>query len=198
MDNKKYLLRARFDKAKERPTHPLISFAHKMKITKDKREIEFKNRLSPDEIKKEIKKHYKEKSGKIEYFGEILYYEWYENGNLFYKFDIDGNIIESTKFISPEFQKMYNKMFEIVKKVVNEIDPFNIVWVDENEYEPEIRDLAIILTGENLSKEEIFQHTKNIFEYWFYKKRKNIPKYREIAKKIYTETIKADNGNQNK
>jgi len=89
-----YLLRARFNEKAETPQGPLIAHAHKMKITKSKREVEFDKQLSIEEIQQEIKKHFKKSSGKVEYFGDILYYEFYKDGNLLYKFDTDGNLIE--------------------------------------------------------------------------------------------------------
>jgi hypothetical protein len=195
-----YKLKARFSELSEIPKHPLISHAHKMGVTKNKREIEFDNKLSVDKIKIEIKKHYEENSGKIEFFGKILYYEWYENGNLFYKFDINGNVTESTKFTSPEFKEIYNRTFEIVKKSMNEIDPFNKAWANENIYESEIEKLSNWIAGEDFDKEEIFKAIKIVFDspHFNYQKKVNIPKYQEIAKKIYNKITKEDNGNKNK
>jgi hypothetical protein len=195
-----YKLRARFTELSEIPKHPLISHAYKMKETQNKREVEFKNRLSLDEIKTEIKKHYKENSGEVEYFGEILYYEWYENGNFFYKFDIEGNVTESTKFTSPEFKEIYSETFDIVKKAMNEIDPFNKAWANENIYESEIEKLSNWIANENFDKEEIFKAIKIVFNspHFNYKKNENIPKYKKIAEKIHNEIIKAYNGNKNK
>ena len=73
-----------------------------MKNTRKEREMEFNYNLSLDEIKQKIKKHYKEHNGEINFFGDILYYEFYENGNLLYKFDVEGNIIQTEKFLDPE------------------------------------------------------------------------------------------------
>jgi len=180
-----YLLRARFNKIAETPQGPLISYAHKMKTTKSKREIEFDKKLSIEEIQKEIKKHFKKNDGKVKGFGEILYYDFYEDGNLLYKFDTEGNLIESTKFLDPEYKKEYYRIYEIVKKAVDEVDPFNIAWVDENEYEPEIKDLSDKLVGQNLTKKQIARKTRKVFEKWFYEKEENLPKYEEIGDRIF-------------
>jgi len=180
-----YLLRARFNERAERPAGPLIAHAHKMKTTKSKREIEFDKKSSIEEIQKEIKKHFKKSKGKVKYFGEILYYEFYEEGNLLYKFDTEENLIESTKFLDPEYKKEYYRIYEIVKKAVDEVDPFNIAWVDENEYEPEIKDLSDKLIGQNLTKKQIARKTRKVFEKWFYKKEENLSKYEEIGDRIF-------------
>jgi hypothetical protein len=76
--------------------------------------------------------------------------------------------------------------YYILKEIINKIDPFNIVWIDEDEYEPEILDLIKSLKKyKNLNKEIIFIETKKVFEKWFYKKDENEKKYYEIAKNIY-------------
>jgi len=180
-----YLLRARFNKVAETPQGPLISYAYKMKTTKSKREVEFDKKLSIEEIQKEIKKHFKKNDGKVEYFGEILYYEFYEDGNLLYIFDTEGNLIESTKFLDPEYKKEYYRIYGIVKKAVDEVDPFNIAWVDENEYEPEIKDLSDKLVGQKLTKKQIARKTRKVFEKWFYEKEENLTKYEEIGDRIF-------------
>ena len=182
-----YLLRARFNKVAETPQGPLISYAQKMKITKSKREIEFDKKLSIKEIQKEIKKHFKKNDGKIECFGDILYYEFYEEGKLLHMFDTNANEIESIKFLDAEYKKEYDKIYKIVKKAVNEIDPFNVAWVDENEYDPEIKDLSDKLVGENLTKKQIARKTRKVFEKWFYRKEENLPKYEEIGDRIFEE-----------
>jgi len=180
-----YLLRARFNEIAERPAGPLIAHAQKMKATKSQREIEFDKKLSIEEIQKEIKKHFKNSDGKVELFGNILYYDFYEDGNLLYKFDTEGNLIESTKFLNSEYKKEYYRIYEIVKKAVDEVDPFNIAWVDENEYEPEIKDLSDKLIGQNLTKKQIARKTRKVFEKWFYEKDENLPKYEEIGDRIF-------------
>lgn len=107
----------------------------------------------------------KKNNRKIERFGKILYYKWYENENLFYKFDINGNLIESTKFASPEFKKIFNKIFKITKKTINEIDPFNLSWINKNIYNNEIKKLSkYIATDEKINQKEIFKAIKKIFD----------------------------------
>jgi len=180
-----YLLRARFNERAERPAGPLIAHAQKMKVTKSKREVEFDKKLSIEEIQKEIKKYFKNSDGKVKGFGDILYYDFYEDGNLLYKFDTEGNLIESTKFLDPKYKKEYYRIYEIVKKAVDEVDPFNIAWVDENEYEPEIKDLSNKLVGQKLTQKQIARKIKKVFEKWFYEKEENLPKYEEIGKRIF-------------
>ena len=182
-----YLLRARFNERAERPAGPLIAHAQKMKATKSKREIDFDKKLSIEEIQQEIKKHFKNNNGQIKGFGNILYYEFYENSHLLYKFDTEGNLIESTKFLDPEYKKEYYRIYGIVKKAVDEVDPFNIAWVDENEYEPEIKDLSDKLVGQKLTKKQIARKTRKVFEKWFWKKEENLPKYEEIGDRIFEE-----------
>jgi hypothetical protein len=179
-----YILRAKFDKKL------FIPFAYKI-IAKDKIEIKFKNKLAFDEIKREIKNHYEKNNGEIEPFGKILYYEWYEDENLFYKFDINGNLIESTKFASPEFKEIYNKIFKIIKKAINEIDPFNLSWINKNIYNNEIKKLSKYIANEKFDQEEIFKAIKKVFDTpkFNYKKNENSSKYKEIAKKIHNEIL---------
>ena len=193
MKTKEYILRARFAKSAETPMGPLISHAYKMKDTKKEREVKFNYNLSVDEIKQEIKKHYKEHNGKIKFFGDILYYEFYENGNILYKFDIEGNVIQTEKFLDPEYKKIYYEYYEIIEKIINEVDPFNIAWVAEDEYEPEIKDLTEKMIGKTLNKKRIFKRTKKVFDNWFYEKEENIPKYWEIAQKLFNELKKIEN-----
>ena len=186
MENK-YKLRARFSKSAETPIGPLISYIYKMKDTRKEREMEFNHNLSLDEIKQKIKKHYKDHNGEINFFGDILYYEFYENGNILYTFDVEGNIIQTEKFLDSEYKKNYYEYYKIIEKIINEVDPFNIAWVAEDEYEPEIKDLAEKMIGKSLNKKGIFKITKKVFDSWFYEKEENIPKYWEIAQKIFDE-----------
>lgn len=48
-----------------------------------------------------------------------------------------------------EFEEDYIELFNRIKEIVNEVDPFGIAYIDNNddEYEPEIRDLTIRLIG---------------------------------------------------
>jgi len=75
-------------------------------------------------------------------------------------------------FLDPEYKKEYYRIYEIVKKVVNEINPFNIVWVDKNEYESEIKDWSNKLIGQNLTKKQIARKVRKVFEKWFYEKKR--------------------------
>ena len=93
-----YKLIARFSKIDETPKGPLIAHAKKMEVTKNKREIKFDKKPSNSQIKKEIQKHFEKHNGKIEYFGDILYYEFYDGEKFFY-FDTKGNPLQSTKFL---------------------------------------------------------------------------------------------------
>ena len=205
-----YRLKARFNDLNETPTYPLISFGLKLHKTKGDREIFLKNLPSKEELKDIIKKHYKKHNGKIDKFGKVRYYELYKGDNLLYELDICGNIIKNYKFLDliidfylnkhnnskeflkkeliciQEFEEDYIELFDKIKRIVNEVDPFNIAYIyDDNEYEPEVRDLTIRLIGKNLNKTKIFKKTKAVFEEWFYKSEDKIEKYWQIADKIF-------------
>jgi len=187
-----YKLRARFSERAEAPQHPLIAHAKKMEVTKKDREIVFSKKPMPCRLKEEIKKHFEKHNGKIELFGDILYYEFYDNGTVSY-FDTEGNPLESPKFLDEEYKKTFFECLEVVKKAINEVDPFDIAWVDENEYMPEIKDLTFKLAGKSLNKKTIFNKTKQVFDRWFSEKEENIPKYWEIAEIIYKNCKRKNN-----
>jgi hypothetical protein len=205
-----YRLKAGFNTLNETPTYPLISFGLKLHKTKEDREIFLKSLPSKEKLKNIIKKHYKKHNGKINGFGKIQYYELYKDDNLLYKLDICGNIIKNYKFLDliidfylskhnnskeflkkeliciQDFEEDYIELFDKIKRIVNEVDPFNIAYIyDDNEYEPEVRDLTIRLIGKNLNKIKIFKKTKAVFEEWFYKSEDKIEKYWQIADKIF-------------
>jgi len=80
---------------------------------------------------------------------------------------------------------MYLLKARFNKKAVDEVHPFNIAWVDENEYEPEIKDLSDKLIGQNLTKKPIARKTRKVFKKWFYKKEENLSKYERIGRRIF-------------
>ncbi len=155
-----------------------------MEVTKKDREIEFSKKPTNSKIKEEIEKHFEKYNGKIEFFGEILYYDFYDDEEVLY-FDTEGNPLESPKFLDEEYKKSFFECLEVVKKAINEVDPFNIAWVDKNEYMPEIKDLTFKLAGKSLNKKKFFNKTKETFDRWFYEKEENIPKYWKIAEIIF-------------
>ena len=139
-----------------------------MQKTKKDREIYFENLPSKEELKKIIQNHYKKYKGKIDYFGKIEYYEFYEDNNLLYKFDVLGNIVENEKFLDlmikfyyghcsdkdkellkielkyfEQFEEDCIEFFNKIRDVINEVDPFGIAY-DDN-YTPGIKDLTIRL-----------------------------------------------------
>ena len=179
-----YKLKARFSERAEKPQGPLIAHAKKMEVTKKDREIEFSKKLTISQIKEEIKKHFKKHNGKVKGFGDILYYEFNDDGTVLY-FDTEGKLLQNPKLLDEEYKKTFFECLEVVKKAINEVDPFNIAWVDENEYVPEIKDLTFRLANKSLNKKKIFKKTKNVFDEWFYEKEENIPKYWKIAEIIY-------------
>ena len=71
-------------------------------------------------------------------------------------------------------------LFIEINKIVREIDPFNIAWVSDDEYYPEVKD---IVKGV-IAKEDTQKLVKEVFDRWFYEKEENNEKYKEIAKKI--------------
>ena len=71
-------------------------------------------------------------------------------------------------------------LFIEINTIVREIDPFNIAWVSDDEYYPEIKD---ILKGV-MAREDTYKLVKEVFDKWFYEKEENNEKYKEIAKKI--------------
>ena len=71
-------------------------------------------------------------------------------------------------------------LFIEINKIVREIDPFNIAWVSDDEYYPEVKD---IVKGV-IAKEDTQKLIKEVFDRWFYEKEENNEKYKEIAKKI--------------
>jgi hypothetical protein len=71
-------------------------------------------------------------------------------------------------------------LFIEINKIIREIDPFNIAWVSDDEYYPEIKD---ILKGV-MAREDTYKLVKEVFDKWFYEKEENNEKYKEIAKKI--------------
>jgi hypothetical protein len=58
-----YKLKAKFSRPEEVPIHPYFVYPIIKEQTKSKREIEFCNKLNLDEIKIEIKRHYKKIMG---------------------------------------------------------------------------------------------------------------------------------------
>jgi len=64
-------LKARFSKRAEAPCHPLISNVVKMSETESERIVHFSKKVSKDDLKKEVIKHFKNHQGKIRFFGEI-------------------------------------------------------------------------------------------------------------------------------
>jgi hypothetical protein len=71
-------------------------------------------------------------------------------------------------------------LFIEINKIVRGIDPFNIAWVSDDEYYPEVKDIVKgVIAGENTQK-----LVKEVFDKWFYEKEENNEKYKEIAKKI--------------
>ena len=113
-----YKLKARFSASNETPTHLLIGFGIKMQKTKKDREIYFENLPSKEELKKIIQNHYKEYGGKIDGFGEIEYYEFYENNYLLYKFDVLGNVVENEKFLDLMIKFYYGYCNDIEKELL--------------------------------------------------------------------------------
>jgi len=71
----------------------------------------------------------------------------------------------------------FSKLVNIIKEIVNKHDPFGIAFVDEDEYLPEIIDIAVL----SLFKKDIYKIVKNTFESWFYDNRFD---YKEMAKEI--------------
>ena len=71
-------------------------------------------------------------------------------------------------------------LFIEINKIVREIDPFNIAWVSDDEYYPEVKD---IVKGV-IAKEDTQKLIKEVFDRWFYEKEENNEKYKKIAKKI--------------
>ena len=71
-------------------------------------------------------------------------------------------------------------LFIEINTIVREIDPFNIAWVSDDEYYPEVKD---IVKGV-IAKEDTQKLVKEVFDRWFYEKEENNEKYKEIAKKI--------------
>ena len=100
----------------------------------------------------------------IKFLDESLY----KVGDKFY-FLLDKKV----EISKDEFSKLVN----IIKEIVNKYDPFGIAFVDEDEYLPEIIDIAVL----SLFKKDIYKIVKNTFESWFYD---NGFDYREMAKEI--------------
>ncbi len=79
---------------------------------------------------------------------------------------------------------MDKETYKIVYNAIEKYDPIGIAYLTENEYEPE----AIDITNRCcvLSEEDLYQYTKDVFEFWF---GKNLSAnkddiYRYIAREI--------------
>ncbi len=209
-----YLLKVRFDKIYETPAGPLTAHGHKMSITKKDREIKFDNAISKKKLKEIIVEHYKKHNGKVEFFGEIKYYEFYEDGILLYKLDTCGNIVANQKLVKLllnfrckndkyieedlsyiyQFGERYLELYDTIFQSVNKNDPFGIAFVSQDEYKPEIREIVTKTIGKKLTKKKIFFIVKETFDKWFDKVDDN-SKYEAVAKDIYQfyeEKIKLD------
>jgi len=71
-------------------------------------------------------------------------------------------------------------LFIEINTIIREIDPFNIAWVSDDEYYPEVKD---IVKGV-IAKKDTKKLVKEVFDKWFYEKKENNEKYKKIAKKI--------------
>ena len=85
-----------------------------------------------------------------------------------------------------KYGDLYVEFYKYTKEIVNKFDPFGIAWVDEDEYEPEFRDLCIkLMQKRNLNKSQILKITKAVFEDWFYPKEENEELYKDMANELY-------------
>jgi len=144
-------------------------------------------------------------------YGDNRYYKLHHKDNLLGTLDKQGDFVENIEFmdyiikfyLQNDSQKsknakklemqmllkygdLYVEFYKYVKEIVNKFDPFGIAWVDENEYEPEFRDLCIkLMQKRNLDKSQILKITKAVFEDWFYVKEENEELYKNMANELY-------------
>ena len=71
-------------------------------------------------------------------------------------------------------------LFIEINTIIREIDPFNIAWVSDDEYYPEVKD---IVKGV-IAKKDTKKLVKEVFDKWFYEKEENNILYEKIAKRI--------------
>jgi len=168
-------LKARFSKMNEAPSYPLISHAIKIKKTEEDRIITYPRKLSKDEVKEEVIKHFKAHQGNVRYMGNIKYYDLCEDDKLLYRLNTNGEIIQNDYFLdlivkfyfsnkSKELQKKireelkllreyednFIKLHKVIQDAVNKVDPYGLSkYLSEieykHEYEPEYRDITLEL-----------------------------------------------------
>lgn len=217
-----YYLEARFDKSAETPQQSFYGWGLKVKETYNDRIIKFQTKPSLRELQTIIATHYKNHNGLIKGYGEIRYYEFYKKDKTYYKFDTLGNFIENNHFLEliekfyfnknsgsskkliimelqflqlyeGEFIKVYKKLYKIIQEVVNRTDPFDIAFVTEDEYESEIKNIALVLLQKkNINKKKVFKIVQNVFDEWFYKTKENDEKYWHIAT-VITDYLRENN-----
>ena len=118
----KMYLKARFSKRAEAPSHLLISNVLKMNETESERIVQFSEKISKDDLKEEVIKHFKTHQGSVEYSGDIKYYEFYKNNKLSYKFNAKGEIIQNDYFLDLIIRFYFgDKSKEEKEKVLDEL-----------------------------------------------------------------------------
>jgi nicotinate-nucleotide adenylyltransferase len=85
-----------------------------------------------------------------------------------------------------KFVKEKEKIFDVVTKIVNRVDPVNLIGIGapEDEYSPEVEDIIKSLK-EASSKEDLCCKISAIFEQWFCKNCANLEDYQKIAHEIW-------------
>ena len=163
-----YFLRARFSKRSEEPSYPLISYAGKMGVTKKHRIVEFEEKLSKEELQKEVCNHFEKYNGKVEYFGAIKYYEFYagnanRGGELLYTLNTNGEIIENHYFkqlISENFD-IPLKELELIEKYEDKyLELFDKLYSILNDKEA----ILSFVERKNLTVKKIFLAIQKYFE----------------------------------
>jgi len=206
-----YYLETRFDKCVETPQQSFYGWGLKVKATYNDRVIKFDTKPSLQELQSIVATHNKKYNGLIKGYGEIKYYEFYKKDKIYYKFDTLGNFIENNHFLrliekfyfnknsdsgkkiiimelqflqlyEDKFIKAYKKLYKIIQQIVNRTDPFDIAFVAEDEYEFEIKNIALVLLQKkNVNKKKVFKIVQNVFDEWFYRVKENDEKYWQIA-----------------
>ena len=206
----KMYLKARFSKRAEAPCYPLISHALKMSRTKSERIVQFSRKVSRDNLKEEVIKHFKTHQGSIEYIGNIKYYDLYKNGKLLYRLNTNGEIIQNDYFLDliikfyfgdkskglqdkildelnclREYEDDFIKLYKAIQNSVNKVDPQELLdYLPKEYYEPEYRDITLeLVKRKNLNKKKIYLVVKKVFESYFGRDEKD-NKYWLIADRI--------------
>lgn len=217
-----YYLEARFDKSAETPQQSVYGWGLKVKETYNDRIIKFDTKPSLQELQSIVATHYKKYNGLIKGYGEIKHYEFYKKDKVYYKFDTLGNFIENNHFLEliekfyfnknsdngkkiiimelqflqlyeGEFIKVHKKLYKTIQEVLNRTDPFDIAFVSEDEYEFEIKNIALVLLQKkNVNKKKVFKIVLNVFDEWFYKVEENDEKYWHIAT-VITDYLRENN-----